>query len=180
MRQQTTKLAAEGWLQRSHRRHGAGRPADEWTLSAEGRRRFANGDDDVLSLVLNELKASAGPEVASTVLKRVGARLVERMRDGVGEGPVDRRIQRLAGLFQKQGLVIDAESGATRLQVFTCPYPETSNDHPHFCEMERKAIEELLGADIELNECLREGGHCCSFQAKGAPAGAAVATTAVE
>ncbi len=167
VRQQTTRLAAESWLERSHRRGATGRPADEWRVSAEGRRRFASADDELLRLVLSELRASHGADAAEGVLRRVGARLVEKMRAGVGDGAVEARVKRLAALFEEQGLLVNAtDGGATRLNVFTCPYPEASSENPHICEMERKAIEELLGSNVELGECLRDGGHCCSFHVK--------------
>lgn len=166
VRLQVNRLHARGWLLRSKRREGPGRPADVYSLSDEGRKLFARNVDVFARLLMEELTEIDGPDKLNAVLARVQRRIGDAIEERLeGDAPGE-RVERLAELLRQEGTLADATraEGEVRLSVFTCPYHGVVEDAPQLCEMERDTISRLTGGNVELGRRLVDGQHCCEFK----------------
>ncbi|NOX53936.1 MAG: hypothetical protein GXP27_05750, partial [Planctomycetes bacterium] len=53
------------------------------------------------------------------------------------------------------------------LRENNCPYPDLANRDPSICQLEQEVFQQILGEDVVLAECCRDGGQYCEFQAGG-------------
>ncbi len=170
IRQQVNRLLAEGWLMRSQRRGGPGRPADVFAVAEEAKRLFGGQAEELSRLLLDEIERSDGPDKRRALLEAVGRRMAGSARPFVGQGHASDRFARLADLLSREGVLAEADRSGDELKlaVFTCPYHGVASGHREICEMEREAFSELLGDAVALDRCVLDGHPCCEFRA---PAG---------
>jgi len=171
VRQQVNRLLANGWVTRTQRRRGPGRPADVFAISEEARRRFGTNAGELSRLLIEEIVDAEGPMRARMRLRRVGQRMAESQRSVVGEGPPLDRLQRLAELLSRNGMTVAVEQSGEglRLMVFTCPFGGLATEHPEVCDMEREAFSALLGGPVQLRRCVQSGYARCEFGVSAEP-----------
>jgi DeoR family transcriptional regulator, suf operon transcriptional repressor len=169
VRQQVNRLVAEGWLIRTRRRHGPGRPADVLELSSDARRTFGGQGGELSRLLLEEIAEIEGPERRRALLEAVGRRMAQDARRFVGDGSPAERLQRLAELLSREGVLAEAETGgrAARLAVYTCPYYGVATEHREVCDMERAAFSAVIGDAVSLERCVLDGHERCEFRRGG-------------
>lgn len=164
VRQQVNRLAGEGWLLRTHRNAGAGRPAGVFAVSEKARRLFQSGGPDVARLIVEELARSEGEDKTRALLERVSRRVTQAARPTVGKGPAAERVQRLAEFLTREGVVAESAARGLKLNVFTCPYGGLAHEHREICEMERQAFSELVERPVEQQQCMLDGHAACEFK----------------
>ncbi len=165
VRQQVDRLLRDGWLVRSRRHAGTGRPADVYALSQKGKQVYAGRTDVLAKLLLDELVVTCGQETARTVLVGVGRRLAESAQRVVGPGTVAERARRLAKLLGTKGFDDGERAGGNpRLSVYACPYAGVANGHPEVCEMERAMITRVLGVPVRRTQRFLDGHRVCEFE----------------
>lgn len=171
VRQQVNRLSADGWITRTQRRRGPGRPADVFAISEEARRRFGTNLGELSRLLIEEIVDAEGPARGRVLLRRVGRRIAENRRSAVGEGPPSDRLRRLAELLSRDGMMVAAEQSGDdlKLTVFTCPFRGLATEHPEVCDMEREAFSALLGGPVQLRQCAQSGYARCEFGVSAEP-----------
>lgn len=165
VRQQINRLLAAGWVTRTQRRRGPGRPADVFAISEDARRRLGANLGELSRLLIEEIVDVEGPARGRMLLRRVGRRMAESQRSAVGEGPPADRLRRLAELLNRDGMMVAAEQSGSdlKLTVFTCPFRGLASEHPEVCDMEREAFSALLGGPVQLRQCMQNGQARCEF-----------------
>jgi len=165
VRQQVNRLVAEGWLVRSQRHGGQGRPADVFSVSERVKRLFSEWRDEFSKLLLEELTEVEGPARSRMILQGVGRRMAEQRRRFVGGGSPVERLRRLAELLSREGVLAEADGsqGDVHLAVFTCPYRGLAQEHPEICEMELETFSELVGGKVRRRRCVLDGHERCEF-----------------
>lgn len=166
VRQQVNRMASEGWLVRTKRRGGTGRPADVLSVSARSQELYGQQADQLCKMVFEELAELDGSDKVRLVLKGVSRRLARQLREAVGSGTPFDRLHRLAAMMSEQGILVDAGGSATSvsLTVHTCPFPDLVGQHPEICDMERSAVSQMIGSDLTLDECMLTGHAHCRFR----------------
>jgi predicted ArsR family transcriptional regulator len=165
VRQHVNRLLAEGWLVRTRRRGGQGRPADVFTTSEQAKRLFAGWSDEFSKLLIEEIAEVEGPVRSREILQAVGRRMAEQGRRFVGEGPPVERLRRLADLLSQEGVLAETNGSPDdlRLRVFACPYRGVAHEHREVCEMERETFSELVGGAVQRHQCMLDGHERCEF-----------------
>lgn len=165
VRSQVNRLESEGWVERSQRRGGAGRPADVFRLTPRGRRLFSSRAEDTVAALIEAAFDKLGPAGTRNLLRGVGHRLAERSRGAVGVGSAEERIEKLARKLGDDGDLAESDNqdGRLKLAVFTCPYEGVADNHREICEMERQAFSELVGRPLRLSKRRPDGHRCCEF-----------------
>lgn len=165
VRQQVNRLVAAGWLVRSQRRGGAGRPADVFSVSERGKRLFGEWKDEFSKLLLEEMARVEGPARRRKILRSVGRRMAEERRRFVGEGSPLERLRRLADLLNREGVLAESHGspGEVHLTVFNCPYRGLAHEHREVCEMELETFSELVGGAVRRDQCVLDGHERCEF-----------------
>jgi predicted ArsR family transcriptional regulator len=164
VRQQVDRLLADGWLMRTQRRTGPGRPADVFAVSDKTRRLLAGHLDRLSKLLLEEVITNFGPDTAQVLLRQVTRRMARDAQASVGEGPAHERLARLAGWLQAEGVRAESEAEAGLLAVRTCPYAGLVEEHRELCDLERESFSELVGSPVEHEQCMLDGHACCEFR----------------
>ncbi len=165
VRQQVDRLLADGWLVRTQRRSGPGRPADVFAVSQKTRRLYGGQLELLPKLILEELIAQDGPAKAWSVLRGVSRRIARDAREKVGTGSSADRFRRLLDWLRAEGVAAEPEPsvGSLQLEVRTCPYTGLADEHREICEMERETLSDLMGQPVEHTQCMLDGHASCQF-----------------
>ena len=169
IRQQLHYLLADGLIQATTApRSGRGRPGKVYALTDNVRHLFACECEDLALALYEELLLDQGPEVVQRLLDRVGLRIAEAYRFQVRGAELQERVRILSKLLDDRGIMSDirVEEDAIILHEYNCPYHELATSHREICQMERKMLSDVLGAEVELVDSIADGHHRCSFVVK--------------
>ncbi len=98
---------------------------------------------------------------------RVQNALAERFRKQlIGSDSLDDRLDHLADEMKSSGFNVDSDhSGGLRiLRETSCPFPMLADVDEAICQVERRVLEEVLGAPVQFRSRCRDGQGCCEFQ----------------
>jgi predicted ArsR family transcriptional regulator len=166
IRQQLHYLIADGLIEAAKApSSGRGRPGKVYALTENVRHLFACECEDLALTLYNELLLDQGPEVVQRLLDRVGQRMAEEYRFQLRGLELQERVRTLSRLLDDRGIMSDTheEEDAIVLHEYNCPYHELAAAHQEICQMERKMISDVLGAEVELVDTIVDGHHRCSF-----------------
>jgi len=145
---------------------GRGRPARFYTITAEGRDAFESNYDDVAVTALRFLRDRFGDEAVAEFARQRAQALVTRYADEIGDQTLapSERLARLAHVLSEEGFAATAEQGSLGWQIVQhhCPVAHVAEEFPHFCEAEREAFSELLGARVTRLSTMASGGGVCT------------------
>ena len=166
VRQHLNALQADGYLDRREERSGVGRPHYIYVATDAARELFACRCDVLALTMLQEMYGMVGQEQMGTLLKRVGVRLAERYAESVSAAELQKRVEEMAGALGRQGVLTDVsttESNTIALKMYNCPYHDLAIAHREICEMDQLMMQQVLGADVSLDDCIMDGHGSCSF-----------------
>jgi predicted ArsR family transcriptional regulator len=165
VREQVSRLTSEGWLNKSRRSSGPGRPAALFALSEKSKRLFTGHGPDLLRSLIREIAALDGEAKVQIILERVTRRMAEAARPAVGNGALAERVRGLEAFLSHEGVVAesDTQPQGQRLAVFTCPYSGVVEEHRELCELELAAFSELTASPVQRQHCLLDGHRACEF-----------------
>jgi len=190
VRQRLNRLLAEGLIDREAFREGRGRPHYRYIITGKGRRTLGSNYSDLAVVLWKAIQTienvhirrqvlfHAAKEMARMYLPQIkGLTVSERMADVARilcqkRVPFSREIVRQEVSLQgASGREPDGKTSNRQSSEQTsvlvgqaCPYPDLSESDPEICEFERLWIRELLGTEVELTRCRRDGGDQCWFQ----------------
>jgi len=165
VRQRIQRLSEEGLIERKAEKIGRGRPNHRYSLTEKGEQSAGNNFADMASVLWDEIKSVADPEIRRGLLKRIAGRLVERYRGDVSGNTLGERMKSLAGLMGERQIpfTVDETKSLPVLSALACPYPELAKADRGVCTMEKLMLSEILGENVRLSECRLDGGSCCTF-----------------
>ena len=166
VRQHLNALQASGYLDRREERSGVGRPHYIYVATDAARELFACRCDVLALTMLQEMYGMVGAEQMGALLKRVGVRLAEGYAENVTSPGLQHRIEELAAALAGQGVLTDVstvDGNAIALKMYNCPYHDLAIAHREICEMDQQMLEQVLGADVSLDDCIMDGDGSCSF-----------------
>lgn len=168
VRQRLSRLMSMGHVDRSTVASGRGRPVHQYSLTEQGRLSGGNNLADLAVALWQEVQQIHDDSIRETVVAGVVDRLVNKYKsEVVGENAAE-RMESLSRLFGDRELPVRFEKSSDGLPVITvggCLYPGLSEKGTKICELEQQVLEQVVGDDIEMCTCQRQGDTCCSFQA---------------
>ena len=166
VRQRLARLLGRGLVQREPVRHGRGRPKHRYQLTPKGLRLTGSNWPDLALALWREIGLIEDFEVRRTVLRRVVKTLAASYGREVQGQTLLERLRSLAGLLAERRVPfsVDQVAGVPVLTAHACPYPGLSQADPTICAMERVLFSELIGKELRLAKCRRDGGGECRFQ----------------
>lgn len=171
VRQHLTTLQMEGYIERKAVHTGVGRPHHTYTITGRVQELFACHCDDLALTLLEEVFALEGKDRAALLLTRVSNRLANRYSSSVRSGLLQERVQELASAMHQRGVLTDVktnENDIITLHTYNCPYHELAQEHREICEMDKAMLQQVLGSDVDLTNCMMDGHHRCSFEVRSA------------
>ncbi len=166
VRQQLNALQASGYLHRREERSGVGRPHYIYVATDAARELFACRCDVLALTMLQEMYGMVGAEQMGSLLQRVALRLADRYAESVTATGLQHRVEELAGALGGQGVLTDVsalDDNTIALKLYNCPYHDLAFAHREVCEMDQQMMEQVLGTDVALDDCIMDGDGSCSF-----------------
>jgi predicted ArsR family transcriptional regulator len=166
VRQHLRTLQVEGYVDRTTVHAGVGRPHHAYVMTEAARGLFDCHCDDLALTMLQEMFEMVGPENVSVLLDRVSSRLAERYAGSVTAEALNRRVEQMAGVLNRQGVLTDViaqDEDTIILKTYNCPYHELAQEHRQICDMDQGMLQKVLGSNVALSACLMNGDGGCSF-----------------
>jgi predicted ArsR family transcriptional regulator len=116
--------------------------------------------------MLEEMFAMVGPDRVSVLLERVSNRLAERYAGSVTAEALRARVEQMAGVLNRQGVLTDVmveDENLIILKTYNCPYHELAQEHRQICDMDQDMMQKVLGSEVSLSACIMDGDGGCSF-----------------
>ncbi len=169
VRRHLDNLRADGLVDvRSVKQH-TGRPYHVYHPTERAAGILPAAYADLLARMLRSL--GEREDVISAVMANVAEALAERHRAEVSASPaIEIRAEQVTDSLRQEGILdrwhIDSEG--IHLLNDVCPYREAASISPLPCESDRKAIELLLGLDVEQLNRIVDGSPVCEYLVRAA------------
>lgn len=167
VRQRLGRLMSMGHVERVTVSSGRGRPVHRYSLTEQGRLSGGNNLADLAIALWQQVQEIPDASTRESVVAGTIERLVEKYKSEVTGESAAERMASLSSLFGDRDLPVRFEQSDAGLPVITvggCLYPGLSENGTKICELEQQVLEQVVGDDIEMCTCQRQGDACCSFQ----------------
>lgn len=181
-------LTGEGLIAHRTVKQATGRPYFAFRLTERAHEAAATGYPRLLERLVLEL-AALGPEetaakdgraVLDTVFLHMADQLADDYRDRVQSEDLEERVGLLTEALRGEGIVQRWEKREDGYALLTtsCPHRRAALATSALCASETRAIQSLLGAEVELVGRIVDGASCCEYRVRpGAPVTAGAETT---
>lgn len=179
--EQIAVLTAAGYIERRVERGGRGRPHHLYQATDLALQLFPTQERRLVPALLEAVEEVAGGELLAAILDRVVDKLTAFYRARISAESPEERLRQLMTMMQEKGVVVDAasaEAGQWMIRERSCPFVNIVGPKREACEVERRMISRLVGADVEMTECRLDHCHGCSFLVQLSPAKAPAAVSA--
>lgn len=166
IRQRLVRLEAQGFVEREVVRTGRGRPHHDYKVTELGLRELGDNYAELAILLWRELRSIPEVEVRQRVANRLKAALVKRYGGQIQGETLLARMQGLQAVLERRGFQMEVGSrdDLPVLRENNCPYQELAGEDTGICELEKQVFEEVLGVELKLACCCRNGDNSCEFQ----------------
>jgi DeoR family suf operon transcriptional repressor len=175
-RRHLRSLEEDGLVEASPAAEGPGRPSNRWRLSERGRDRFPQGGEDFALSLLHSMAASLPPEQMRALMREQAEQKAGDYRCRIGDGPLQRRLERLVELRRREGFVAELlhdpeQEGAWIISEFHCSVMRIAMEFPMVCDQELQLIRSTFpDCQVERVHWRLEQGHSCGFRLLHTPA----------
>jgi predicted ArsR family transcriptional regulator len=160
-------LEEDGYLERSYRREGVGRPRAYFALTDRSTRLFPHNYTALSVAAFQFLERRLGRSAVVELLQERSHETAGRIRAAIPRGaPLLECVRRLAQLRSQEGYM--AEVGArtstgVELREHNCPVLAIADRYPEACEIERRMFESVLGGKVSTSHRVVAGDPVCRF-----------------
>lgn len=169
VRQRLGRLMSVGFVERSTVASGRGRPVHQYSLTESGRLSGGNNLADLAVALWQQVQQIPDAAIREGVVSGAIDRLVDKYSSEIkGESAAD-RMASISQLFGDRDLPVrfeQSDDGLPVISVGGCLYPGLSESGTKICELEQQVLERVIGDEVQLCTCQRQGDVCCSFQAR--------------
>ncbi len=166
VRQRLTRLQALDLIERDVVRNGRGRPSHAYRLTQAGRKELGDNYSDLALTLWQELRHIKDEGIREQVFGRVRDSFVVQYQHVVQGETITDRMQQLQGAMAERGFAVEVDTSGSLpiLRETSCPYGELAESDSWICELEEDVMRTLLGSEVQLVRCCRDGDACCEFQ----------------
>ena len=168
IRQHLTVLERDNLVQAREERGRVGRPTLVYSITATADALFPKSYDQLLSVLLEEMRATVGNEQIYQILQRVARRLAEPHLDRVDGQPLGERVKTAAEVLERQGCVaeVSEENGDYLIDEYSCPFPKAAERDRSVCALHVEFVSLLTDADTRLTRSLLRGESACTYRVR--------------
>ena len=160
-------LEKSAWIDSDIGPSSGGRPARRYRLSTQGHELFQRHYPVIAKLLLDWIRQYHGEAGLSQCLADLGEILAREYQSRVMQYPgTGQKIEAVANIMRELGYRSSTETnddGSSEIVAQNCVFDRLARDCEHVCQFDLHMMGSLLGAKVELNECLAHGGQCCRF-----------------
>lgn len=168
IRQHLTVLERDNLVEAREERGRVGRPTLVYSITATADALFPKSYDQLLSVLLEETRATVGNEQIYQILQRVARRLAEPHLDRVNGQPLGERVKTAAEVLERQGCVteVSQEDGDYLIDEYSCPFPKAAELDRSVCALHVEFVSLLTDADTRLTRSLLRGESACTYRVR--------------
>jgi predicted ArsR family transcriptional regulator len=161
-------------------KRGTGRPEHVYRLTEAGQALLPKGYDRLLERLLRGIFSLPNAEFGSLSSEELLQFLFGRMAQETAEGeapasqePLLHRVTRLAAILEREQFSseITEESGAIRICLRNCPFRSAALGTAPVCSYDQMVISTVLGRDVVMERCIRDGDDDCLYLASAVAEG---------
>jgi predicted ArsR family transcriptional regulator len=168
VRRHLDNLRADGLVDARAVRQATGRPYHAYFPTDKATQTMPPAYANLLERMLRSLGEQ--DEVISTVMASVAESLASRHRSEIpGSAAIEEVIAQVTASLKTEGILEAWRSEADGFHLVngSCPYHKAAEISTLPCESDRKAIELLLGLDVEQLNRIVDGASCCEYLVRG-------------
>ncbi|PFG74187.1 helix-turn-helix transcriptional regulator [Tepidiforma thermophila] len=170
VRRHLDNLRADGLVEARTVKQATGRPYYAYFPTEKAFGTIPPAYADLMARMLRGLEQR--PDVVAEVLADVAESLASRHRDEIPDGAaVEEIVARVTEVLRREGILEEwrLEADGIHLVNTSCPYHVAAQISDLPCEADRKAIELLLGRDVEQLHRIVDGAPCCEYLVRPTP-----------
>ena len=166
VRQRLVRMQEHGFVSRVIVPGGRGRPHYVYQVSESGLKQLGENYSDLALILWQEMQSIEEPVLRERVVRRVRESMVQRYGRTDRTRSLGDRLRQLQVSLADRGfdVEIDDSGDFPILRENSCPYQELAAVDAGICELEQEVFQEVLGTQMVLTKCCRDGHHCCEFQ----------------
>jgi predicted ArsR family transcriptional regulator len=164
VRRHLDNLRADGLVDVRSIKQATGRPYHEYFPTAKATQTIPPAYADLLERMLRSL--GERDDVIATVMTSVAESLASKHREEMPDSAaIEEAIAQVTASLRSEGILEAwrAEADGFHLLNTSCPYHKAAEISSLPCESDRKAIELLLGLDVEQLNRIVDGAPCCEY-----------------
>ena len=172
IRQRIARLESAGFVGSELQGQTRGRPRHLYRVTAEGMHELGENYRELAVVLWEAITGYDDGVVRESLMTRVQNSLAERFRKQLTSGEsVENRLDQLADEMKSSGFNVESDhSGGLRiLRETSCPFPMLADVDEAICQVERRVLEQVLGAPVQFRSRCRDGQGCCEFQVLDLP-----------
>jgi len=168
IRQHLTVLERDSLVEAREERGRVGRPTLVYSITATADALFPKSYDQLLSVLLEETRATVGNEQIYQILQRVAGRLAEPHLDRLSGQTLDQRVKTAAEVLEGQGCVTEVtqENDEYLIDEYSCPFPKAAERDSSVCALHVEFVSLITDADTRLTRSLLRGESACTYRVR--------------
>jgi predicted ArsR family transcriptional regulator len=166
IRQHLLYLERKGLVEYAAKRHGIGRPAFLYKLTARADDLFPKVYSEFIIEVLKDLETNDGQKKIEEVFRWRKERLVRKSRKILSEKEsLSGKVQALISILKEEGYSPEISETALEyvIKVYNCPIFRIALEFSMACKYDLQMFRELLGKDVIRQECITDGSPSCTY-----------------
>jgi predicted ArsR family transcriptional regulator len=172
VRQRLVRLGASGFIRKEIVRHGRGRPHATYSVTDTALRQMGDNYAGLALLLWRVLTHIEDEHLRRDMLNRLRSALVAEYSASVSGRTVLERIGQLQQVLTGGGFDVELQPARVPgslpiLRENNCPWHDLASRDAAICDLEQAVFSDLVGADVALTACCRDGHTCCEFQVAG-------------
>lgn len=169
VRRHLDNLRADGLIDVKAVKQATGRPYYVYFATEKATGTIPPAYADLLERMLRSL--GERDDVIAAVMTSVAESLASKHRLEVSGLTVEEAVARVTASLRAEGILEEwrAEDDGIHLVNGRCPYHRAAEISKLPCESDRKAIELLLGQDVEQLNRIVDGAACCEYLVRAQP-----------
>jgi predicted ArsR family transcriptional regulator len=173
VRRHLDHLRVDGLVDVRMERHGVGRPSFVFSPTERAEERTPAGYPRLLSRLYSELRGldagqvggRDGAQLLSAVFEGVAEQVARDHEDEVAARSLEGRVAETSRALKREGIVDtwNKAGDGFHLKNSACPYRQAAQHNHGPCELDRRAIELLIGAPVRQVSRIADGRPACEY-----------------
>lgn len=164
LREHFTQLESDGYVERSYKRSGPGRPALFFELTRKGNKIFPSYEPELLREFVGYLKKQGNIELLEEFFTQFWSKRQEEAKslcESAKAKSVKQKLPILAVMLQNEGFM--PEYTNSELKECNCPFAEVVKETRLPCKLEKEFISHVLNTEVKRTKYIPDGDYSCNY-----------------
>ena len=171
LREHFLQLERDGYVEKTYKRKGPGRPSLQYELSAKGHQLYPSSEAKLTREFIRFLKEEGEEEMIKTFFEKFWEeryRKAQKRMDQYGPDQQSERLQALLKMLKEEGfmpqLEQDTENSCLKIKECNCPFSEIVQETRLPCKLEAEFFKKIYGEETERISFIAEGDYSCTYR----------------